>query len=253
MKKITALFSTLLLYAIFLGQAIANESCFIAKDQGKILKSEGACNTRQTQGCDFSILLSLMGFDSGVLKNEKTPVWSYEGEEVYLNAWKKPHNPRTWIVDSCVWYSGKIVEKLGNEKINNYVHQFGYGNQDITGMNKNDWPGALQISPTEQVDFLQKVVNRTLPISHHAYNKTENILFISDMIGGWKLYGKTGVGEGKGEERIGWFIGWIAKGDRRIPFVSNVVFEKKQDKIPSFIARSKALEELFWIINDLEK
>lgn len=232
----------------------ADDGCFLAKENGKILKKEGHCNVRLTPGCDFSILLSIIGFDSGILKNENTPEWSYkEGYETFLNAWKNPHTPRTWIVDSCVWYSGNIIEKIGFEKIKEYIHKFGYGNQDATGINRNDWPGAILISPEEQVEFLQKIIDRKLPVSSHAYEMTEKILFIQDLVGGWKLYGKTGVGEGKGEERIGWFVGWITKDKRHIPFASCVVFAKKQETIPSFIAKNKAMEKLFWLINDLEK
>jgi beta-lactamase class D len=250
MKKVILFVCSVILSA---HTAFASGSCFIVKENGKVLKSEGDCAIRLIQGCDFSILLSLMGFDSGILKDENTPTWEYNGEAVFLNAWKKSYTPRTWIVDSCVWYSDRIVGKLGEKKIKEYIHKFEYGNQDTTGINKNDWPSALRISPNEQVDFLQKILNRELPISKHAYEKTENILFIQDMIGGWKLYGKTGMGEGIGEERIGWLIGWIAKNERRIPFASCIIFPKKQSTPPSFVARNKATEELFWIINDLEK
>ena len=248
-KKVLLLSVSMVLFSL---SAQASETCFIAKENGKILKSEGNCSLRLPPGCDFSIFLSIIGFDSGVLKDENNPEWSYNGEEAFLNAWKKRHTPRTWIVDSCVWYSGNIVEKVGFEKIKEYVTKFQYGNQDVTGINKSDWPGDLQVSPEEQVEFLQKLVNKKLPVSDHAYQMTEKVLFIQDFIGGWKLYGKTGVGEGVGEERTGWFIGWIAKDKRRIPFVSSIVLRKKQDKIPSFIARSNAMEKLFWLINELE-
>jgi beta-lactamase class D len=109
------------------------------------------------------------------------------------------------------------------------------------------------LSPNEQVEFLQKIIDRKLPVSSRAYEMTEKILFREDIIGGWKLYGKTGVGEGRGEERIGWFVGWISKGKRHIPFASCVVFPQKQETIPSFIAKNNAMEKLFWLINDLEK
>lgn len=243
----------ILIFILLTNATLAAGDCFIVKEKNRVLQREGECSAQLTQGCDFSILLSVMGFDSGILKDEKTPEWQYSGQEVFLNAWKKSYNPRTWIVDSCVWYSDNIIDKLGSDKIAQYVYKFKYGDQNAEGINKENWPGDLKISPEEQINFLQKLVDNELPVSHRAIIKTKNILFIQDMVGGWKLYGKTGVGEGGGEERIGWFVGWISKGDRNIPFASNVVFSKKQDKIPSFIARNHALEKLFWIINNLEK
>lgn len=235
------------------GKIFAAEG-FIVKESGKILKNDGDYNLRLTPGCDFSIFLSIVGFDSGILKNAHQPEWPYkDGYEKFLNVWKKPHIPRTWIVDSCVWYSGNIVEKVGFDKIQDYINKFEFGNQNAAGINRHDWPGAVLISANEYVDFLQKLVDKKLPVSAHALEMTEEILYIQDLIGGWKLYGKTGVGEGAGEERIGWFVGWISKGNRSIPFASYVLYSKKPENIPSFVARSRAMEKLFWLINDFEE
>jgi beta-lactamase class D OXA-29 len=251
MKRIILFFCYVILCTT---TALTAENSFLAKENGKVLRHEGDCSTRHSPGCDFSIALSLMGFDSGVLENENRPVWSYrDGYETFLNVWKKPHTPRTWIVDSCVWYSGNIVDEIGFEKIKDYVYQFEYGNKDVTGMSCVDWPGALMISAREQVEFLQRFIDRELHISTKAYEMTEKILFIQDLPGGWKLYGKTGVGEEEDPKRTGWFVGWIAKDDRRIPFASCVLQLQKQDTIPSFLARSNAFTKLFWLINDLEK
>lgn len=234
-------------------QVFSDDGCFIAKEKGKVLRKEGDCSTRHPPGCDFSILLSLMGFDSGALKNEKEPELPFkEGYETFLNAWKTSQTPRTWIVNSCVWYSSIVVKKIGLDKIKEYVRRFQYGNQDATGVNGENWPGALQISANEQVDFLQKIVDRTVPLASHSYDMTEKVLFIQDLSGEWKLYGKTGVGEGEGEKRIGWFIGWISKGTRRIVFACNTVYPTKPTTIPSFTSKNRALEKLFWLINELE-
>ncbi len=233
--------------------AFAEGSCFLVKENNQVLQQEGDCKTRHTPGCDFNIPLSLMGFDSGILQDENNPVWPYkEGYEAFLNFWKQPHTPRTWIVESCVWYSGNIVDKVGYKRIDDYIHKFKYGNQDISGMNHTDWPGALLISAEEQVEFLQRLIDHKLFVSDKAYEMTEKILFIQDMPGRWKLYGKTGVGEGPGSKSIGWFIGWIAKDNRRIPFASCVV-DMQKGTIPSFKAKNDAFTNLFWLINDLEK
>lgn len=240
--------------SLFAVQAIADSSCFLAKENGKILIEKGQCSERRNPGCEFSIILSLMGFDSGILKDETNPVWPYKkGYETFLNFWKQPHNPRTWILDSCVWYSANIMEEVGIKKFGDYIRKFSYGNQDISNVTRDDWTGSLLISPHEQAEFLQKFIDRKLFVSDKAYEMTEKIIFVQDLPGGWKLYGKTGVGEGKGEERTGWFIGWIAKGDRKIAFVSNMVDLKKHSTISSFRARNEALVKLFWLINDLEK
>jgi len=138
----------------------------------------------------------LIGFDSGILKNKSDPSWSLpDGVDPYINVCKGDHNPRTWMRDSCLWYSRILTTKLGLEKFQNYVSKFAYGNMDLSGGLTGAWvSSSLKISPNEQTIFLQKVVDHQLPISRAAYDKTKTIMFIQEMAGGWKLYGKTGNG-----------------------------------------------------------
>jgi beta-lactamase class D len=51
------------------------DSCFIAKENGKVLKSEGDCEKRYAPMSTFKIALSLIGFDSGILMDEMHPVF----------------------------------------------------------------------------------------------------------------------------------------------------------------------------------
>ena len=83
---------------------------------------------------------------------------------------------------------------------------------------------SLEISPVEQVTFLQNLVNRQLPVSSKAYNITKRIIFVEELPNGWKLYGKTGSCAVMNETRTQklkdkhneWFVGWIEKEDRVI-------------------------------------
>jgi beta-lactamase class D len=66
-------------------------------------------NERVTPACSFNIALSLMGYDAGILKDEKTPIWDFqEGYDDFLESWKAAQNPQSWMKLSCVWYS-KII------------------------------------------------------------------------------------------------------------------------------------------------
>jgi beta-lactamase class D len=79
----------------------------------------------------------------------------------------------------------------------------------------NSWLGtSLQISPLEQVEFLEKLLANELAISTQAQEKKREIMDKEEDWNGWKLYGKTGGGSGKN----GWFIGWIEKDGQRIIF-----------------------------------
>lgn len=246
---------------IFSSHMAFASQCFIAKEKGKIVKSEGDFASAYAPQSTFKIALSLMGFDSGILRSESKPSWSLpDGTDPYINVCKGDHAPRTWMRDSCLWYSRILTTKLGIKKFQDYVTKFSYGNMDLAGGLINAWvSSSLKISPEGQTDFLQKVVDRKLPVSHASYDKTKKIMFIQEMAGGWKLYGKTGNGNqfdkdgNKKELQHGWFVGYIEKGNRRIVFASHIVDNEKQSTFASFRARNEALIKLWYIIDELEK
>jgi beta-lactamase class D OXA-29 len=247
---------------LFTNIAHANEKkCFIVQENNKYLIEEGECNTRYAPNSTFKIALSLIGYDSGILKTESYPSWSLpDGVDPYINVCKGEHNPRTWMRDSCLWYSRILTNTLGIEQFQNYVSEFSYGNTDLSGGLTDAWiSSSLKISPKEQIIFLQKLVNRKLPISDISYDKTKIIMFIQEMAGGWKLYGKTGNGRqfdkdgNKTDLQDGWFVGYIEKGNRKIVFASHIVDNEKQDTFASFRVRNEALIKLWHLIDELEK
>lgn len=244
----------------------AEELCFLAKEGDKTLKTEGDCEKRFTPQSTFKLPLALMGFDAHILKDIHNPVFvPKEGESFYINCHKGPHDPRTWMRDSCVWYSQDITRRLGIEKFAQYIKKFAYGNMDISGhKGKNDglthaWlSSSLEISTEEQVLLLQNILAGKLDISQNAFEMTKSILFLQELHGGWKLYGKTGSGSQfneKGEETAlqhGWFVGWIERGNRKIVFATHITDSEKKDVAASFRARNETLNKLFYLTNALE-
>ena len=265
MSKVILLLCSIILSAY---SSFADESCFIAKQNGKVLVEQGDCTVAYSPNSTFKIPLSLMGFDSGFLKDETHPSCCLpEGEDPYINVCKSDHNPRTWMRDSCLWYSRILTTNLGMKKFQDYVTKFSYGNMDLSGDKgqnnglTHSWilSSSLKISPEEQTVFLQKLLDRSLPVSKASYEKTKNIMFIQEMSGGWKLYGKTGNGllrdkdGNKTDVQHGWFVGWIEKGARKIVFASHIKDNEKQNVFASFRARNEALNKLWYLIDECEK
>lgn len=265
MKKIILFLCSIILCA---GPAWTSQQCFIAKENDRVLRSEGDCALRYTPESTFKIALSLMGFDSGLLQDEAHPTWSLpEGVDPYINVCKADHNPRTWLRDSCLWYSRILTTKLGIKKFQDYVTKFSYGNMDLSGdKGQNNglshaWilSSSLKISPEEQAVFLQKLVDQKLPVSKASYDKTKNIMFIQELPGGWKLYGKTGNGllrdkdDNKTALQHGWFVGYIEKGSRHVVFASHISDAEKHNIFASFRAGNEAVNKLWYLVNELEK
>jgi beta-lactamase class D len=222
---------------------------FIVQDlySNEIIEQYGDVDIRVSPCSTFKIALALMGYDAGILIDEVTPVWNYnETYHVSFENWKAPHNPKSWIAHSCVWYSFELVSKLGIDKFSNYVERFHYGNIDISNNWDRCWlSSSLKISPREQINFLQKLLNNTLPIPMHAHKMTKNILYIEELLPGWQFYGKTGTGHTENGCHIGWFVGWVVKEDNTALLVTMLILdENKQETYAGWRARDKVKEKL---------
>ena len=118
MKKVILLLCSIMLSA---NLAFA-DSCFIAKEKDKVLKSEGDCDKRYAPMSTFKIPLSLIGFDSGILVDEMHPVWPFkEGYVDWREVWKQDQTPKSWMKESCVWYSQVLTKQFGMKKFQEYV------------------------------------------------------------------------------------------------------------------------------------
>ena len=256
MKKIILFLCSVILSA---GSAFASESCFLVKENGVVMKSEGDCKVRYSPCSTFKIVLALVGYDAEILKDEMYPQWPFKPEyKSLLESWKDTQNPTTWMKNSCVWYSQVLTPQLGMKKFQEYVKKFDYGNQDLSGDKTqnngltNAWlSSSLEITPEEQAVFLEKLLANMLPVSVHAQQMARNILYVEDLPGGWKLYGKTGSRfllssdrTKKLEIKHGWFIGWIEKDGKKIVFVNHIVDDKKEDEPAGSRAKKQAQEKL---------
>jgi beta-lactamase class D len=209
---------------------------------GQSLRRDGQCGERATPASTFNIVVALMGYDSGILTDEHTPVIKYQPNyQTWDHAdWRIDTDPSSWIKYSNLWYAQQVTTRLGEEKLQRYVRSFGYGNQDLSGdagkhngLTQSWVESSLAISPDEQVAFLRKIVNRQLPISAKAYDMTTRILHPQTLANGWTIYGKTGTGSpplinSDDDRQYGWYVGWATKGSRTIVF-ANMTLDHRQD------------------------
>ena len=263
MKKVILLLCSM----IVLANPIFANTCFFAKEKDQVIHQEGEYDKRYAPMSTFKVPLSLMSFDSSILVDEINPVWPFEeGYVDWRDAWKQDQTPKSWMKESCVWYSQVLTKQLGIEKFQDYVTKFDYGNKDVSGDKGKDngltnaWlSSSLEISSLEQVAFLEKMLAGKIPVNPHAIKMTKNILFVEELKNGWNLYGKTGMGSLLNADRTknpdlhhGWFIGWIEKGDRRIIFSNHIEDDKKEETFASLRAKADAKERLSEIIDQIE-
>lgn len=250
-----------LLAALATTSAHATTLCTLVTDAqtSAVLQQTGDCTTRVTPASTFKLAISLMGFDAGYLHDDHTPVLNYQaGDPDWGGAnWLQPTDPARWIKYSVVWYSQRITHALGAAKVGHYARAFRYGNTDLAGDpgkgNGMDraWIGSsLKISPVEQAAFLQRLVNRTLPVSRYAMDMTARLALIDERPNGWEVHGKTGMAyprdaSGKSDEAhgFGWFVGWGVKAGRTVVFVRLVQDEVAGGVSAGLRARGEVLHE----------
>jgi beta-lactamase class D len=217
---------------------------------GRVLLRQGVCDRRQSPMSTFKLPIALMGYDAGVLASATDPRWDYKPEYGGPARVRKSVDPETWLADSIVWYSQEVTRRIGRREFAGYVEAFDYGNRKITdgpdgkdGLTHAWLMSSLAISPDEQVAFLRRILDRSLPVGDTAIDRTIAIMptFAS---GGWRVRGKTGSGifpDRRG--RLGWFVGWAEKEGRTIVFARMRVGPRAGSVPPGLALRDLFLKE----------
>lgn len=124
----------------------------------------------------------------------------------------------------------ELARRIGPERMREGISKIGYGNQDIgpnTSIGTFWLVGPLKISALEQTKFLAKLAKETLPFSQDQQKKVREIITL-EQGDNWKLYGKTGWENAPGAG-IGWWVGWVEKGNRIYPFALNIDIREASD------------------------
>lgn len=263
--NILKVFILVFISLVVVHQAIADTRCFVLMENGQTILKDGDCESRHPCCSTFKIAISLMGFNEDILVSETVPELPFvTGYYDLLDSWKQPQTPLSWMKNSCVWYSQVLTQKIGMQKFSQYVLGFNYGNCDVSGDKGKDngltncWlSSSLQISGLEQTEFLNRLLAQKLPVSSRAMEMTRKLLYLDDLGGGWKLYGKTGSGyllnlDGSRnlEKPLGWFVGWINRDNRNVIFAHYMESEANQKAFPGSIARKVATEKLLSFIRN---
>ena len=216
------------------------------------------CRIRVSPASTFDIVLSLMGFDSGLLTTPDSATWPNGTDNpVTIEDGQAPTTPRTWLRKSDVRYSQELAKALGAARLQQYVDGIHFGNRDLTGDAGSDngftqaWlSSSLQISPGELLMFLHMLILRRVPFSAEAVEKTMGSMPVFTAGGGWTVRGVAATGfqrmpDGTRDRRreFGWFVGWAARGASRVVFV-RLIEDEGPERVPAGIrARDTLLAE----------
>lgn len=115
----------------------------------------------------FKILNTLIALETGIIRDDTT-VLTWDGIKREVDVWNRDTNLRQAFKNSTVWFYQVLARKVGSERMQKFINQVGYGNQQIGTSENIDkfWlEGPLQITPKQQIEFIQKLQSGQLPFS----------------------------------------------------------------------------------------
>lgn len=196
------------------------EDRFIGHDRAR-------AETRYVPASTFKIANSLIGLSVGVVK-DVDEVLPYGGKPQPYKTWEQDMGLRVAINISNVPIYQELARRIGLEAMQDGVDEIDYGNGEIGSVVDKFWlEGPLMISAVEQAQFLARLAQDELPFSKQIQAKVRDIVQL-EQNEHWTLYGKTGWGSAV-KPNIGWWVGWVQKGDKLYSFALNMDMQQASD------------------------
>jgi beta-lactamase class D len=122
----------------------------------------------------------------------------------------------------------ELARRIGLQRMREAIVRLGYGNQQIGSDVTTFWlRGPLAISAVEQTRFLSNLAHQKLPFPRSVQQQVAAITQI-DAGPGWRLHAKTGW-QNAPAAGVGWWVGWVQKGDQITPFALNIALTGAAD------------------------
>lgn len=116
----------------------------------------------------FKICNSLIGLETGVIKDENFVI-PWDSVPRKNPNWNKDHDLKTAFKNSTVWYYQELARRVGGQKMKYWLDKAAYGNADTSGGIDKFWLfGGLRISPEQQIDFLKRLHDNSVPFSQRS-------------------------------------------------------------------------------------
>ncbi|MDJ0634070.1 MAG: class D beta-lactamase [Xenococcaceae cyanobacterium MO_188.B29] len=184
-------------------------------------------NTAFLPASTYKIPNSLIALETGVIKDD-VAVLTWDGIERGFNGspfavWNQDLNLRLAFKYSAVWFYQVLSRRIGHKRMQDFVSQIEYGNQNI-GKEKdidNFWlEGKLRITPQQQITFLRRLYQNDLPFSKRTMDLVKDIA-IAEQTPDYVLRAKTGWAA-RVTPQIGWYVGYLEQNNNVYFFATNL-------------------------------
>ncbi|WP_090986492.1 class D beta-lactamase [Paenibacillus sp. CF384] len=174
---------------------------------------------RFTPESSFKVPNALIGLEVGAVRDEYD-VKRWDGIIRPFEVWNRDHSLASAMRASAIWYYQAMARDIGTERMKSYVERIHYGNMDISGGIDTFWlSSSLKISAEEQVDFIEDLVEETLPFQEQTQKTVKRMMIDNDQ-DNYTVHGKTGTR--LSDNGLGWYVGYVELGKTDWVFASNV-------------------------------
>ncbi|WP_416223505.1 class D beta-lactamase [Synechococcus sp. CBW1107] len=176
----------------------------------------------------FKVANALIGLSLGAVQNVDAVI-PYSGDaNPFMREWLEPMGLRGAMRVSNVPLYQELARRIGLTRMREAIQRLGYGNEQIGSNVTTFWlRGPLAISAVEQTRFLSGLAHQRLPFPRRAQQQVAEITQV-DSGPGWSLHAKTGWQNAPGPG-VGWWVGWVQKGDQITPFALNIAMAGAAD------------------------
>lgn len=212
--------------------------CFLlsrADGAGLQVLGGGECDVRTAPASTFKIPHALIALQEGVITPATLIKW--DGTKYGFRSWRRDHTLESALRSSVYPFFQRTAAAIGRERMIARLRELPYGSDSFDGELTTFWTnGDLEISPREQLTFLQRMFTGGLPIDRAHVEVVKRALAmprgrISNAAGmhpfplrwpaGTVVRAKTGNANVRGE-RISWLVGELESNGRAYVFAARV-------------------------------
>jgi beta-lactamase class D len=175
----------------------------------------------------FKIPNALIALEVGSARDEHEVI-AWDGVQRRVPDWNCDHDLASAMQVSAVWYYQELARRTGAPRMGEWVGRLDYGNADIGGRVDSFWlDGRLRVSALQQVAFLARLRDGSLPLSARSQQIVRDVL-VRDRGDGWVLHAKTGWADSPDPD-LGWFVGWLERDGLAHVFALNLDLRSPAD------------------------
>jgi len=191
------------------------------------IHNDPRANHRVSPASTFKILNTLISLEANAISG-KDDVLSWDGHIYAIPDWNHDQTLESAFKVSCVWCFQELARRVGADQYRLELRNADYGELHEPFEETLFWlDGSLVISAVEQVDFLKKVYQRSLPFRPSSYETLQEIMVV-EKTPAHTMRAKTGWAV-RADQQVGWYVGYVETEKDVWFFATNIAMRGKAD------------------------